>query len=114
MVSSQNPARCGAAATASTNRVTAGASAYGIMELSGNVAELVIALHTVDAFNTNLTFGDGEIDNFGNADENWVEQVISKGFYQNTPGGAKTVSHRQSTTIGFTARSAFYGGRGGY
>ena len=114
MVSSQQPGRCGIAATATTNRVTSGASAYGIMDLSGNVAELVVSLNTVEAFNSNMTFGDGEIDNFGNGDENWVKQVIGKGFYQNSPGGAKSVSHRELNGNPFSARSAFYGGRGGY
>ena len=114
MVSSQQPGRCGIAATATTNRVTSGASAYGIMDLSGNVAELVVSLNTVEAFNSNMTFGDGEIDNFGNGDENWVKQVIGKGFYQNSPGGAKSVSHRELNGNPFSARIAFYGGRGGY
>jgi len=42
----QGPGRCGIFATASTNRVTAGASYWGVMELTGNVREPVIALAT--------------------------------------------------------------------
>ena len=50
MRSSQQPMRCGAAATSPTNRLTSGAKGYGVMELSGNVAELVIALRSVNSF----------------------------------------------------------------
>ena len=114
MVSSQNPMRCGGAATATTNRVTSGASAYGIMELSGNVSELVISLRTANSFNTIVNGSDGSIDNFGNTNENWPQEIASKGFYQNSPGGAKSVSHRQPNGYPYTARSSFYGGRGGY
>lgn len=38
------PGRAGMLATASSNRVTAGASYYGVLELSGNVAEIVVAM----------------------------------------------------------------------
>ena len=111
---SQNPMRCGAAATSETNRQQSGASAYGIMELSGNVAELVISLKTATSFNTNISVGDGVIDMFGNYDENWPTAIVSKGFAQNLPGETFTVSQRKELDLSFLARSAFYGGRGGY
>ena len=38
------PGRAGLFATASSTRVTAGASYYGVMELSGNLREVVVAL----------------------------------------------------------------------
>ena len=109
--SSQFPMRVGAPATATTNRVTSGASAFGIMELSGNVAEIVIALRTAGAF-VNLTVGDGTINLDGSHDENWPNFVVDKGGF--ITGDAKAVSFRENSTLPSGARSAFYGGRGGY
>jgi formylglycine-generating enzyme required for sulfatase activity len=109
---SQSPMRCGAAATATTNRLTSGASAYGLMELSGNVAELVLALRSVDSYTSSLSNGDGTIDNFGNFDENWTQEVTHKGGFLGND--FNTVSQRTENTVPFLARSAHYGGRGGY
>lgn len=109
---SQSPMRCGAAATATTSRLTAGASAYGIMELTGNAAELVIALRTADSFSTSLTVGDGIIDNFGNTDENWDAEITHKGAF--IANEVNTVSQRTENTIPFQSRSPSHGGRGGY
>jgi formylglycine-generating enzyme required for sulfatase activity len=109
---SQLPMRCGAAATATTNRVTSGASAYGIMELSGNVCELVVALRTANSFNTPILNSDGALDNFGDSDEPWPKEIIYKGGF--ISNDAQSVSFRKETSIPFTTRSAFYGGRGGY
>ncbi len=114
MRSSQQPMRCGAAATSPTNRLTSGAKGYGVMELSGNVAELVIALRSVNSFPATFAKSDGIIDDFGYTNENWPQEIVSKGFYQDTPGGAKSVSHRQLNGYLFLARSGFHGGRGGY
>lgn len=63
--------RNGFAATANANRTQAGASYYGVMELSGNLWEYV-----VKALNQGLVFtgnnGDGELDISGNANQpNW-------------------------------------------
>jgi formylglycine-generating enzyme required for sulfatase activity len=41
-VASNGPLRVGFAATATTNRVSAGASYYGVMDMSGNVWEMVV------------------------------------------------------------------------
>lgn len=109
--SSQLPMRCGAAATATTNRVTSGASAYGIMELTGNVAELVISLTSSTSFDF-LSSGDGEIDNFGESDESWPLYITHKGGF--ISNDIHSVSFRNENTIPYSSSSAFYGGRGGY
>ena len=60
------PIRCGAFATSSTTRETAGASFYGIMELSGNQAEpTVLSAHVT--FNGKM-HGNGTLHSGGNAD----------------------------------------------
>lgn len=57
------PSRAGIFATSSSNRQSAGASFYGIMELTGNVREAVVAIATPGASNTfTRTWGDGTVD----------------------------------------------------
>ncbi|MCX6291140.1 MAG: SUMF1/EgtB/PvdO family nonheme iron enzyme [Bacteroidetes bacterium] len=57
------PARAGIFATSSSTRQTAGASFYGIMDLTGNVREVVVAMVTPGANNTyTRTWGDGLVD----------------------------------------------------
>lgn len=55
------PIRCGFAAKPGTNRLEAGAAYYGVMELSGNVAEL--AVNSTDGIGAAFSgvLGDGEI-----------------------------------------------------
>jgi formylglycine-generating enzyme required for sulfatase activity len=75
------PLRCGFAAKAGTSRVAAGASFYGIMELSGNVLEFCV---NVDSSNwgASRTFtgnhGDGELftaPNAGFSNAGWPGQI---------------------------------------
>ncbi len=57
------PARAGIFATSVSTRQAAGASYYGIMELTGNVREAVVTIATPGANNTyTRTWGDGSID----------------------------------------------------
>ncbi len=57
------PARAGIFATSTSTRQSAGASYYGIMELTGNVREAVVGIATPGANNTyTRTWGDGSID----------------------------------------------------
>ena len=57
------PVRAGVFATSSSTRQTAGASYYGIMELTGNVREVVVAMVTPGTNNTfTRVWGDGSID----------------------------------------------------
>ena len=55
------PLRCGFAAKAGTDRFQAGASYYGIMELSGNVWEQVITTRNANGTGFQANLGDGEI-----------------------------------------------------
>ena len=108
---SQTPMRCGAPATATSDRVTSGGSAYGIMELTANAAEIVIALTESSSF-VLISVGDGSIDNFGASDEPWPQNISVKGGYLG--GDVQSVSFRKETNIPYGSESAFYGGRGGY
>ena len=65
------PLRCGFAAYNGVDRITSGASYFGMMEMSGNLWELCIAL-TEEGLKFNGNHGDGFIDSDGNANEgNW-------------------------------------------
>jgi formylglycine-generating enzyme required for sulfatase activity len=112
LTTAQLPWRCGIAATATSNRLTSGASAYGIMDLTGGVSELVSALRSVDSYTTVPSVGDGTIDNFGKMDENWVKKIAQKGGL--ISNDAYSVSRRFENTIPYITRSGFCGGRGGY
>lgn len=66
------PLRCGIFATGSSTRITAGASYYGVMEMTGNLWErpVTVANSTGRAFTG--AHGDGALDATGNADvSNW-------------------------------------------
>jgi hypothetical protein len=75
------PFRCGFAAQAATNRLEAGASYYGVMELSGNLWEQTVGARgaTAAAFRGNV--GDGvltTVTNSGNANQtSWPEPLVS-------------------------------------
>ncbi len=67
------PFRTGAFAGSSSpsTRVRSGASYYGVMELSGNVAEGVITVANSAAVNYTGNHGDGTLDSAGNQNEGW-------------------------------------------
>ena len=77
------PLRVGFAATSSTNRVQAGCSYYGVMELSGNVAEPYMSFYN-DANNSNDFEGqpgDGELDSDGYQDvTGWPSHIGDADF----------------------------------
>ncbi len=56
------PFRCGALATYSSNRQQAGATYYGVMEMSGNMFELVITGGTTAGRTYTGVHGDGNLD----------------------------------------------------
>ena len=68
----QGPARSGLFATATSTRIQAGASYYGIMDLTGNVREFVVAMYSaagsgaLNAFTR--SWGDGSLTATGNHD----------------------------------------------
>lgn len=80
------PLRCGFAATNATTRFKAGASYYGIMEMTGNVYDLCYSTFiTMAGVNFDGTHGDGEISvtpRVGYANQNWpVEAGIPTSEY---------------------------------
>jgi len=56
-----SPLRVGMFATSSTNRINAGASYYGIMELSGSLTERVVSLGDIKGRRFQGTHGDGQL-----------------------------------------------------
>ena len=63
------PARVGIYATSSSTRQTAGASYFGIMDMSGNVMEYYVAIHSTPASNAlTRTWGNGALDAAGQHD----------------------------------------------
>lgn len=69
------PLRVGFSATATTNRVTSGSSYYGVMNLSGNVSEIVMGGINYNSEGYRLTYanlGDGTLTSSGNHNvSNW-------------------------------------------
>ena len=58
---SPSPIRTGSAATSTTNRIQAGASTLGVMDLTGNAAELVVGSYVAQDFDL-ISDGDGILD----------------------------------------------------
>lgn len=74
------PLRCGFAATSSTNRMQAGASYYGVMELAGNVEEQCIGGYNYNYSNFTNANGDGTLASNGAANTaNWPAQGGGQG-----------------------------------
>lgn len=59
------PLRCGFAATATTNRAQAGSSFYGVMDMSGNVAEQCIGGYNFNFSAFTAAVGDGSLSTVG-------------------------------------------------
>lgn len=114
------PARGGVFATASSGRESSGASFYGIMELSGNLWELMI---TAGVGGTNFTgkHGNGLLTNLGETDEiSWPDPngPINTGVFVRGGSWWENVSYNVYTRIAYRhssaapARSYVYGIRG--
>jgi formylglycine-generating enzyme required for sulfatase activity len=106
------PIRCGAFANSSSTRASSGSSAYGIMELSGNMMEIVVRL-TAPVF-TGL-HGNGIITTAGAADvANWNTSTYNArgGSFstRNCDTQFNTVADRHQFVV--TSRSVDYGIRG--
>lgn len=110
----QGPVRTGMYATGSSNRIAAGSSYYGIMDLSGNLWEQVISIanSTCRGFTGNL--GNGTLDSDGNANTGWPgESVIGcRGGSWSSSIASARVSDRSNITGGVSSRNNDYGGRG--
>jgi formylglycine-generating enzyme required for sulfatase activity len=120
----RGPLRTGFAANQSSTRISAGASFYGVMEMSGNVWEMVIAANG-DGLNFSRIFGDGILDSNGNANESgWSNSSTASGVILR--GGAwgsivsevgawrdLAVSDRYYSHVKPSTRRNSLGGRGG-
>lgn len=120
----RGPLRSGFGASNSTNRLSAGASYFGVMELSGNVWEMVVAANG-DGLVFNADLGDGILDADGNANvSNWGNvQAASQMIYRGGGWGSiitdvggwrdLSVSDRYYSHIKPSSRRNSSGGRGG-
>ncbi len=90
------PLRCGVFATASSTRITSGATYYGIMEMTGNVWELCVITGNAAGRSFQGDHGNGSVNSLGHADVNYWP-----GLNGNTnPNTANT-----TYTTGSTARA---------
>lgn len=64
----QGPLRTGALATSSSTRASSGAGYYGLMDMSGNVAEMVVSIGNSTGRNFTGAHGNGALNSDGNAD----------------------------------------------
>lgn len=113
----QGPLRVGSFAGATTTREQAGASYYGIMELSGNCTEWVIDAGRAAARNYTGEHGDGELATNGNQNQtNWYNRGGLRGGAWNTALTSENplnVSDRSSVNGDYsTQRYVSSGGRG--
>lgn len=111
------PMRCGALATATSNRIQSGASFYGVMELSGNARELCIyAGQEGRSFTGN--HGDGLLGPLANANEtNWPSAtndytLITRGGSYSDNSPQLQVSSRENFPFYVYIPYNFQGGRG--
>jgi len=109
----QGPMRCGFAATSTSTRVQAGASYYGVMELSGNLWKRPV---TIGGAFTGL-HGDGALDTNGDANNvtGWPgTNAVGAGFRGGAWNDATTfarVSDRYYAALTYINRTDSYGGR---
>lgn len=118
------PVRCGIFASSSPNntREETGGSYYGIMELSGNVNEMVVTLGDANGLAYDGSHGDGELALTGNSDQLlWpgnsgveITTADASGLRGGTWNGTAvftSVSNRSYANTEVTARSTIHGGR---
>jgi len=112
------PNRCGALATTTSNRTQSGATFYGVMEMSGNVQELVIFAGNTEGRNFTGAHGDGLLNASVQANTNgWPSSTNN--FSMTPRGGGFSnfqaqlqVSDRSSVPIEYTTGNGTFGGRG--
>lgn len=110
------PIRCGMFATATSTREESGGSFYGIMELSGNIYEIIIGVGTSNGRAFDGLHGNGEVDVSGNADvTNWptiISNGLKGGAYNNTAGSIGfCISTRINVNFANIARNSTRGFR---
>ena len=113
-----SPFRCGALATATSNRTQSGASFYGVMELSGNVQELTVYAGNLDGRSFTGIHGDGLLNANSEANAAAWPSVTNDNTYIPRGGGfgdapsALHVSSRVYSPPSVLTFSGFLGGRG--
>ena len=112
------PTRCGALATATSNRTQSGATFYGVMEMSGNTQELVVFAGNTEGRNFTGAHGDGLLNASVQANTNgWPSNannfcVTSRGGSYSNLTGQLQMSDRSSLPIEYNTGNPTYGGRG--
>ncbi len=131
----QSPYRGGLFATSTSNRITAGSSYYGIMEMSGNVAEQCVTTDNAAGRSFTGLTGNGALNSAGDADVDYwpgingnATTTVANTIYGGVTGvnnsvgaGARggsnisifTVSYRGTADIAGGIHHTNYGGRGG-
>lgn len=88
----RGPLRTGFAASTNTDRLTSGSAYYGVMEMSGNVWEMVVQAGEGGEYFLNET-GDGTIDENGYSNQvSWCNPLTAKGMMYRGGGWASTIS----------------------
>lgn len=110
--------RCGALATTTSTRTTSGATFYGIMEMSGNVIELVNYAGSAAGRSYTGLHGDGVLNALAEANTaNWPSttnnfSIIPRGGFYNNAVAQLQMCDRISAAAEYTTVSGSYGGRG--
>lgn len=110
--------RCGALATAVSNRTQSGATFYGIMEMSGNVQELVIYAGNTDGRLFTGAHGDGILNATAQANTvGWPSTTNPTGMFArgggfNTAANFLQMSDRTNGPTDYNSATASFGGRG--
>jgi formylglycine-generating enzyme required for sulfatase activity len=101
----QGPLRVGIFATASTTRVTSGATYYGIMEMSGNLWELIVTIGNLAGRSYTAVHGDGNLFRDGTANVDFWP-----GINGNATVNIANTAFIGTTGVTQTAGSGFRGG----
>jgi formylglycine-generating enzyme required for sulfatase activity len=104
--------RAGAFATASSARRAAGASYYGVMELSGNVWDQLVATSNSTMRGFQGAHGDGELNSAGLSDAGWPILTCRGGSWNSGANKYQRTSDRSYANTTFATRSNMAGGRG--
>ena len=110
--------RCGALATASSNRTTSGATFYGIMEMSGNEREFAIYAGNAQGRTFTGLHGDGILTALIEANTaNWPSNtnnssITTRGGYYADGTAQLQICDRSAGPHDYNTTSPAYGGRG--
>jgi formylglycine-generating enzyme required for sulfatase activity len=110
------PLRVGIFATASSTRAEAGASYYGVMELSGNLREREVTVGNTNGRSFTGSHGDGSLAASGNANTSgWPGTSASgtgnRGGHWNASAEGLRVSNRGAAANQYAGRHSTYGFR---